>query len=197
MAVRKIGAKRKRKVGTTVGKKRVYRRKRVSGMNMSGDMGQIIGVIGGAVASRVINNVVQKQFPGTSLMIVSAGVGIAGYMLPKFIKNPIAKSVGLGMIAMAGTQLVVSTGVISGIAGTGDRMSYRLKQGRVNGTQGTQYLSAIAGAAPGTQYLSAVSGAGYNVPVNGFANPRQVAGLSGTGKGIEQLVAERFAAHGR
>lgn len=125
-------------------KKTTRRRRRVSGINMSGGIMDAALIVGGALAAREISNVWAKQSPGTSNYIIGAAQLGIGYMLPKFWRSPMAKSVGSGMIAMGGFAVLSQAGFISGV---GDRVSYRIN--------GTDKLKAIAG---GTDRLRAVSG---------------------------------------
>jgi len=156
MARRKIGAKRHASKRRVSGHKR---RRRIGAISGGGSIMDAAMVIGGAIAAREASNVVSKQFPGTSLAVIGAGQVAVGYFLPHFVKKPWAKNLGLGMMAMGGTQLVVSAGLISG---TGNRMSYQLKKGgdkRLSG--GTTYLQAING---GTTHLNTVAGVARNIP---------------------------------
>jgi hypothetical protein len=175
MAVRKIGSTRRKRKSKVVTHRR---RRRISGIgSKKGGIMDLVAVVGGAVAARELSNVVTKQFPGTSLAMVAGGQVALGYFLPHFVKQPWAKNVGLGMMAIGGTQLAVSAGLISG---TGNRMQYTLSNARkING--GTTGLSTISG---GTSALSTISG---HRMISGV--PQSAGGL------VSQMVQKKFAGY--
>lgn len=88
-------ARRKRK--TT---RKTYRRKS-SMSGVGGMVTDIAGTIVGAIAAKQLNKVLTFD-----AKILAAAKIALGVMLPKFIKSPIMNSVGQGMIAVGGTELV-------------------------------------------------------------------------------------------
>lgn len=149
------------------------KRRRVSGMNLGGGFMDVVMVAGGAVGGRILGNMINKAMPGTNLYLINGGVGAVGYMLPKFVKAPWAKNVGLGMIATAAVGVAVNSGMI---AGTGNRMAYQLQNNRrMNG---------------GLSNLPAINGLDNLAAVNG--RKMRVAGVYNTGV-INETVAKMFA----
>lgn len=150
MAIRKVGATRKRRKAAPRRKTTHRRRRRVSGAgDMMGMVEKAGGLILGGVAARELNTLAVKFFPslGSSPMLSGAIQVLIGYFLPKFVKGPFFAYVGDGMIATGGMVLIVSTGLISGLGAIGDIASYRIG--------GTPYLRAVGGI-NGTGNLKAV-----------------------------------------
>jgi len=90
------------------------RRRRISGVNNNPVM-QIAGLVGGAIAARIANNLILKAKPdlnGKIINVVQIGLGI---YLPKMIKSQLGKDLGAGMIAAGGLGLATSFGIINGI----------------------------------------------------------------------------------
>ena len=91
-------------------KKTSYRRRRVSGLG-GGMLMKTLGVIAGAVVA----NMVAAKIPiGDSKVKAAAVVGL-GIFFPKLLKGGFGESIGAGMVATGGVQLVSSLGLISGI----------------------------------------------------------------------------------
>lgn len=81
-----------------------------------------LGLIGGAVLTGVINNMIPdttkdgKPFLGEhGKAIIAAGEVVLGYLLPGFVKSDLFAGVGDGMIAAGGLNLLHEVGVIKGI----------------------------------------------------------------------------------
>ncbi|MES2219161.1 MAG: hypothetical protein V4501_12220 [Pseudomonadota bacterium] len=139
---------RKRKK-TAAKKPGTRRRRRVNGANDIGPMimtGLALGA--GAIAAREVSNIVLKQWPGIDKKIIAAGQIAIGFVLPKFVKAPVAANIGKGMVAFGFQVMAVEVGVISGVGMGGNRMSYR-----VNGTANLRPIN-------GTPNLIAVNGVG-------------------------------------
>ena len=81
---------------------------------MSGMLMQAVGLVGGAVAARVLTNS-SKILPQLDAKIKDAAVIGLGLYFPKLVKGPIGASVGAGMVAMGGLALVQATGAIGAI----------------------------------------------------------------------------------
>jgi len=80
------------------------RRSRV-GAVPKGSIMSSIGLIAGAVAGRLV---AKKVLPNVDEKIKNVGVVAVGFLLPKFIKSEIGKSIGNGMIAAGGLGLAGS-----------------------------------------------------------------------------------------
>jgi hypothetical protein len=96
------------------GKKNTPRRHRKMSGGMSGMLMQAVGLVGGAVAARVLTSST-KILPQVDSKIKDAAVIGLGLYFPKLVKGPIGASLGAGMVAMGGLALIQSTGVIAGI----------------------------------------------------------------------------------
>jgi len=160
---RKIGKTKKR----TPAKTPVKRKRRVSGVG-NADFMTAAQVMGGAIGGRLLGNMVAKFMPGTSTVVINGGQVVVGYLLPKVIKKPWAKNVGLGCMATGATSGAVNLGLISGV-GSGDRLKYSVRKRQINGP-GLSNLNAING--PGLSNLDTING--YNIPmsVNGIDDKR-------------------------
>jgi len=95
-------------------KKHTTKRRRKMSGGMAGMLTQAVGLVGGAVAARILTNS-SKILPQIDAKIKDAAVIGLGLYFPKLVKGPIGASVGAGMIAMGGLALVQSTGAIAGI----------------------------------------------------------------------------------
>ena len=74
---------------------------------------------GGTIAGGLIAHQIPKYLPATmDSKLANAAVVIVGILLPKFVKTPIMKSVGAGMVAIGGVGLVGS--FIPALAGVED-----------------------------------------------------------------------------
>jgi hypothetical protein len=96
------------------GKKHTTKRRRKMSGGMSGMLMQAVGLVGGAVAARVLTSST-KILPQIDSKIKDAAVIGLGLYFPKLVKGPIGSSLGAGMVAMGGLALIQSTGVIAGI----------------------------------------------------------------------------------
>lgn len=122
------------------------RGKRMSGVG-TGKMGDVLAMIAGAVAARVISN---KLADKVNPKILAGGEIVLGYFMPKLIKNKVAASVGTGMAVGGGVQLLSSFGVISGISGIGESVDVEYMSGDMDdmsddSMSGTDNLQSIAG----------------------------------------------------
>ena len=106
---------KRRKKSTPV--RRRTGRRRMSGVNSSQIM-EIGLVAAGAVAGAVLSNQLRNQNP----MIAAAAPLIAGIALPMFVKNPMMRSLGLGMAAAGSLKLVnkITNGKIGEVIGAAD-----------------------------------------------------------------------------
>jgi hypothetical protein len=75
---------------------------------------QAVGLVGGAVAARILTNS-SKILPQLDSKIKDVAVIGLGLYFPKLVKGPIGASVGAGMVAMGGLALVQSTGAVGAI----------------------------------------------------------------------------------
>jgi hypothetical protein len=102
--------KRKSQKKHTAGKRR--RRIGATGGKGYGIM-EAVGLVGGAAVARLLTTT--DKIPGLDKIdakVKNAGVLAIGYFFPKFVKAPIGKAIGAGMIAEGGLGLVQSYGVI-------------------------------------------------------------------------------------
>lgn len=75
-----------------------------------------LGLVGGAVLTGVINNMIPADKLGThGKKYIAAGEVVLGYLLPGFIKGDLFAGVADGLIAAGGLNLLHEFGVISGI----------------------------------------------------------------------------------
>lgn len=75
-----------------------------------------LGLVGGAVLTGVINNMIPSDKLGTNgKKYIAAGEVVLGYLLPGFIKGDLFAGIGDGLIAAGGLNLLHEFGVISGI----------------------------------------------------------------------------------
>jgi hypothetical protein len=128
------------------------RHSRVGAIGKGGSLMSSIGIIAGAVAGRLV---VKTVLPNTSDKIKNAGVLALGFVLPKFIKSDMGKSIGQGMIAAGGIGLVSS--VLPAIAGVDDMIEFPVQVSGID-----DGLSVIAGddVMAGDDTLSVLAGMG-------------------------------------
>jgi len=100
-----MGSRRRKSVSTMKRRPTKSRsRRRRSMVGAAGSMVMdIAGVVAGAVIAKQLNKVLKFD-----AKILAAGKIALGVLLPKFVKNPIINSVGQGMIAVGGTELIGS-----------------------------------------------------------------------------------------
>ena len=116
-------------------KKHHARRRRHSSMSGVGvDMTNVLAMVAGAIAGRMVQN----KFGGTNPKVVAAGQIAAGIFLPKFVKNKFVAGIGTGMIVNGGVTLANQFGVVSAISGLGADES-------LDYVAGTDNLSILAG----------------------------------------------------
>ena len=91
-------ARRRKKSGVT------RRRSRRMGATASkGMLTEVLGVVAGSIIAKKVSSMLTFDDKIKSAIVLGAGV-----FLPKFVKSPIMKSVGMGMIAVGGSQLAGS-----------------------------------------------------------------------------------------
>ncbi len=96
--------------------KRATSRRRTSrsmGAATTGMIAEIGGLAVGAILAKQLNKVLKFD-----AKILAAGKVVLGVALPKFIKNPMVKSVGQGMIAVGAVELI--GGFIPALSGADD-----------------------------------------------------------------------------
>lgn len=92
--------------------RKTRRRSRISGM-AGIDLQTLALMAAGAIAGRIAQN---KLSGKVNPKILAGGqIAAGGYLVPSFIKNPMAKAVGAGMAVNGVIELVKSFGIISGI----------------------------------------------------------------------------------
>lgn len=100
-----MARRKKRKVSS--------RRRRSRGMGAVGTgMTQILGLLAGAVAGRMLRS---RVLPNVDAKFKSLGEVAVGVALPRFVKNDFVKAMGAGMIVDGGTSALSSFGILSGI----------------------------------------------------------------------------------
>lgn len=104
-------AKRKKTRKTST---RRYSRSRSMGAVGGGIAMDIAGITIGALLAKQVGKLLPKLDP----KIGSAGKVALGVALPMFVKNPFAKAVGNGMLAVGGVELIGS--FVPGLAGDDD-----------------------------------------------------------------------------
>ena len=108
-------AKRRKKSSPV--RKRRTRSRRMSGVSSSQIM-EIGLAAAGAVAGAVLSNQLKRQ----NKFIAAGAPLVAGIVLPMFVKNPMAKSLGLGMAAAGALKLAnqFTNGKIGEVIGAAD-----------------------------------------------------------------------------
>lgn len=103
-------AKRRKSKKTT----RTYRRKRSMGAVSGGIVMDIAGLTVGALIAKNVG----KILPNLNPKVASAGKIALGVALPMFVKSPLVKSIGNGMLAVGGVELIGS--FVPALAGDDD-----------------------------------------------------------------------------
>jgi len=111
------------------------RRSRVGAIGKGGSLMSSIGIIAGAVAGRLV---VKSVLPNMDEKIKNVGVAALGFVLPKFVKSDLGKSIGSGMIAAGGMGLVSS--FLPAIAGVDDMIEFPVQVSGIDDD-----ISVIAG----------------------------------------------------
>lgn len=78
------------------------RSRRSVGAVNSGMITDVLGIVAGAVIAKKVDS----MLPNLNPTMRNGAKLAAGVLLPTFIKNPMVASIGKGMIAMGGAQLV-------------------------------------------------------------------------------------------
>ena len=125
------------------------RRSRV-GAVPKGSIMASVGLIAGAVAGRLV---AKKVLPNVDEKIKNVGVVAIGFLLPKFMKSEMGKSIGNGMIAAGGLGLVGS--FLPAISGVDDMIEFPIEISGVD-----DGISVIAGddVMAGEDSLSVLAG---------------------------------------
>jgi len=91
-------ARRKKKSGVTR-----RRSRRVGATASKGMVTEVLGVVAGSILAKKVSSMLTFDDKIKNAIVLGAGV-----LLPKFVKSPIMRSVGMGMIAVGGSQLAGS-----------------------------------------------------------------------------------------
>ena len=94
-----------------------------------------VGLIAGAVAGRLV---AKQALPNVDEKIKNVGVVALGFLLPKFVKSEMGKSIGSGMIAAGGLGLVGT--FLPSIAGVDDMIEFPVQVSGID-----DGISVIAG----------------------------------------------------
>lgn len=124
--------------------KKTSRRRRshkMSGFG-GGQMTEILSMVAGAVAGRVLQNKLGAKF---NPKLVAGGQMAVGYFLPKFVKNSFVKGIGTGMIINGGVTLVSQFGVVSAVAGIGEDIVVERVGYEEDSIAGSSDINVIAG----------------------------------------------------
>lgn len=98
-------------------KKPVHRRRRM-GATGGTDFKQIAYMVLGGVAANVVEKVVPDNVAGMDVSKFKAAIPVAvGIVLPMVGKSPMMKSIGLGMVAVGGANLLKEAGIIGALGG--------------------------------------------------------------------------------
>lgn len=152
MAYRKKARKASKRRG------RVGASPRKRGVNIT----KVAGLIAGAAAGSVIAKLVEDRVENDNASkIAAAGVGVLGFMLPKFVKGDLAASAGDGLLAYGGLRLLQDFNVLNGIPFVAGWQDMKLINGpgKVAGTSGD--LTKTAAAAPFRPTMSQVMNGVY------------------------------------
>ena len=97
-------------------KKHSRKRSKRMGAVSSGLTDALFAVAGGVAARFVSNTINGTTLSDSYKKYAAAAAPIAvGLLLPRFVKSPMVKSIGAGMITVGGLELVQSTGVLAGM----------------------------------------------------------------------------------
>jgi len=133
-------------------KKSTMKRRRRSrvGAVPKGSLMASVGLIAGAVAGRLV---AKKVLPNVDEKIKNVGVVAVGFLLPKFMKSEMGKSIGNGMIGAGGLGLVGS--FLPAISGVDDMIEFPVQVSGID-----DGLSVIAGddVMAGDDSLSVLAG---------------------------------------
>ena len=106
------------------------RRRHRSSRRRLGALGKIGGAVlykvAGAVAGKVLTNVLEKQLPESNYKkwLVSATPIAGGFLTSMISKAPLAKDLAEGMFVIGGVQLLQQTGAIGAMNYGGSMESY-------------------------------------------------------------------------
>lgn len=108
-------------------KKTSRRRRSRVGAIKGGNLTNILGIVAGAVAGKLV---AKKVLPNMDEKIKNAGVVAIGALgMPMLLKSELGKSIGAGMIAVGGAGLL--GGFIPAIAGVDDYLEFPVQVGEV------------------------------------------------------------------
>lgn len=99
--------------------KKTHRRHRRSMSGVKSTMTNALATIAGAVAGRVVTNIITKQMASSTMAkkeyIAAAAPLVVGLLLPKVVKSELGKNLSTGMIATGGVQILQASGAIGAI----------------------------------------------------------------------------------
>lgn len=116
-------------------KKSYSRRRRRMGAIGGSNVTNVLGIVGGAIAARMV---VSKVLPNVDTKIKNAGVIALGVFMPKLLKGDLGKALGNGMIAVGGAGLV--TEFLPGLGAIEETIEFPVTVGEV-----PDNISVIAG----------------------------------------------------
>lgn len=97
-------------------KKRSSRRRSSKMGAMGGDLMNIVGLVAGAAAGRIVAT---KLLPNLDTKIKNAGVvALGAFVFPKLVKGGLGSSIGAGMVAAGGLGIMQDFNVIGAIEDT-------------------------------------------------------------------------------
>ena len=99
-----------------------------------------LSIVGGAVAAKVLNGVIDKAMPDMDPKIIS-GIKLAGGFFLATQKSPMMKGLGYGVMAVGGAELAAA--FIPSIGAPGN-VDYFLGEGDDDDDDDTVYLNAPA-----------------------------------------------------
>lgn len=149
-------------------------RRRVGAVNMKAVGTRILGIAGGAFLCRTVNNMAVKQFPTLGQSMIGIGDAIIGFLVPKFVKNPIGEGIGDAFLTIGSLTVMQDYGVITGIGAMPRRIPTR-----VVGALPSSYVSRTVGASP-RPFLSKGVGARGSAYNRMETNNRKAAGRLGS-----------------
>ena len=153
---------------------RRHRRGRVGATNMKAVGTRILGIAGGAFLCRTVNNMAVKNFTTLSQTMIGIGDAVVGFLIPKFIKNPIGEGIGDAFLTIGALTTMQSVGVITGIGAMPRRIPTR-----VVGALPSPYVSRTVGATP-RPFINKAVGARGSAYQRMEANNRKAAGRLGS-----------------
>jgi hypothetical protein len=149
-------------------------RRRVGAVNMKAIGTRILGIAGGAFLCRTVNNMAVKNFTTLSQAMIGIGDAVIGFVIPKFIKNPIGEGIGDAFLTIGALTVMQDYGVVTGVGAMPRRIPTR-----VVGALPSPYVSRTVGASP-RQFINRAVGARGSAYQRMEANNRKAAGRLGS-----------------